>query len=73
MNDARSPISGTGAGESSNEARLEAVLESISDGFYALDSDWRYVVFQPWNHITCNTRLFFCLLTIFISVVICSL
>ncbi|WP_340644472.1 PAS domain S-box protein [Phenylobacterium sp.] len=30
----------------SNEARLEAVLESISDGFYALDPDWRYVVFN---------------------------
>jgi PAS domain S-box-containing protein len=28
------------------EARLEAVLESISDAFYALDSDWRYVVFN---------------------------
>lgn len=28
------------------EARLEAVLESISDAFYALDSEWRYVVFS---------------------------
>ena len=28
------------------EARLEAVLESVSDGFYALDSEWRYVVFN---------------------------
>jgi PAS domain S-box-containing protein len=28
------------------KARLEAVLESVSDGFYALDSDWRYVVFN---------------------------
>jgi len=32
--------------EPSNEARLEAVLESVSDGFYALDTDWRYVVFN---------------------------
>jgi len=30
----------------SHEARLEAVLESVSEGFYALDSDWRYVVFN---------------------------
>jgi len=29
-----------------HEARLEAVLESISDAFYALDSDWRYVIFN---------------------------
>src|SRR4051812_42700064 len=28
------------------EARLEAVLESVSDGFYALDTQWRYVVFN---------------------------
>ena len=28
------------------EARLTAVLESISDGFYALDRDWRYVIFN---------------------------
>jgi PAS domain S-box-containing protein len=26
--------------------RLEDVLESVSDGFYAVDSDWRYVVFN---------------------------
>jgi PAS domain S-box-containing protein len=32
--------------EPSNEARLEAVLESVSDGFYALDTAWRYVVFN---------------------------
>jgi two-component system CheB/CheR fusion protein len=32
--------------EPSYEARLEAVLESVSDAFYALDSDWRYVVFN---------------------------
>ncbi len=32
--------------EQSNEARLEAVLESVSDSFYALDTDWRYVVFN---------------------------
>ena len=30
----------------SHEARLEAVLESVSDAFYALDTDWRYVVFN---------------------------
>jgi PAS domain S-box-containing protein len=29
-----------------SEARLEAVLESISDGFYALDREWRYVLFN---------------------------
>ncbi|THD61550.1 HWE histidine kinase domain-containing protein [Phenylobacterium sp.] len=28
------------------EARLEAVLESVNDAFYALDSSWRYVVFN---------------------------
>src|ERR1700743_1017448 len=28
------------------EERLEAVLESVSDAFYALDADWRYVVFN---------------------------
>ena len=27
-------------------AWLEAVLESVSDGFYALDTHWRYVVFN---------------------------
>jgi two-component system CheB/CheR fusion protein len=32
--------------EPSYEARLEAVLESVSDAFYALDADWRYVVFN---------------------------
>ena len=32
--------------DGSNAARLDAVLESISDGFYALDPDWRYVVFN---------------------------
>jgi PAS domain S-box-containing protein len=32
--------------ELSNEARLEAVLESVSDAFYALDTSWRYVVFN---------------------------
>ena len=30
----------------SNEARLEAVLESVSDAFYAVDTEWRYVVFN---------------------------
>lgn len=42
MND---PASSTRPEDGANEARLEAVLESISDGFYALDRDWRYVVF----------------------------
>lgn len=31
---------------SHSEARLAAVLEAISDGFYALDSEWRYVIFN---------------------------
>lgn len=31
---------------SETEARLAAVLESVSDGFYALDRDWRYVLFN---------------------------
>ena len=43
MND---PASSTRPEDGTNEARLEAVLESISDGFYALDRDWRYVVFN---------------------------
>lgn len=30
----------------SHEARLEAVLESVSDAFYALDTAWRFVVFN---------------------------
>jgi len=32
--------------EPSYEARLEAVLESVNDAFYALDAQWRYVVFN---------------------------
>jgi len=32
--------------EPTYEARLEAVLESVSDAFYALDTAWRYVVFN---------------------------
>ncbi|MBS0334890.1 MAG: PAS domain-containing protein, partial [Proteobacteria bacterium] len=32
--------------EPSYEARLEAVLESVTDAFYALDTQWRYVVFN---------------------------
>jgi PAS domain S-box-containing protein len=35
-----------GSSEPSYEARLEAVLESVSDAFYALDANWRYVVFN---------------------------
>lgn len=35
------------AGEpTQTEARLAAVLESVSDGFYALDDQWRYVLFN---------------------------
>ena len=34
------------ADPSVHEARLEAVLESVSDGFYALDAEWRYVIFN---------------------------
>lgn len=41
------PPSGPGdGGVSISQARLAAVLESISDGFYALDSEWRYVIFN---------------------------
>jgi PAS domain S-box-containing protein len=29
-----------------SEARLSMVLESVSDGFYALDADWRFIVFN---------------------------
>lgn len=29
-----------------SETLLEAVLETISDGFYALDAEWRYVLFN---------------------------
>src|ERR1700761_2726017 len=32
--------------EPTYEARLEAVLESVTDAFYAVDTDWRYVVFN---------------------------
>lgn len=32
--------------DQSHEARLEAVLESVSDAFYALDAAWRFVVFN---------------------------
>lgn len=32
--------------DTSYEARLEAVLESVSEGFYALDTEWRFVVFN---------------------------
>jgi PAS domain S-box-containing protein len=32
--------------DTAHEARLEAVLESVTDGFYALDEDWNYVVFN---------------------------
>ena len=31
---------------SAQEAWLDAVLESVSDAFYALDTSWRYVVFN---------------------------
>lgn len=32
--------------EPTNAARLEAMLESVSDCFYALDTQWRYVIFN---------------------------
>ena len=40
------PTPPQGTAEPSYEARLEAVLESVSEGFYALDADWRFVVFN---------------------------
>ena len=39
----RSPPVSPGA---AHEAWLEAVLESVSDAFYALDASWRFVVFN---------------------------
>ncbi len=30
-----------------SEARLASVLESVSDGFYAVDREWRFTVFNP--------------------------
>src|ERR1700761_3298826 len=39
-------MSASPSSEPSYEARLEAVLESVTDAFYALDTDWRYVVFN---------------------------
>ena len=39
-------MSASPTSDPSHEARLEAVLESISDAFYALDADWRVVVFN---------------------------
>jgi PAS domain S-box-containing protein len=33
-------------GDAVNEARLEALLESVGDAFYAVDSSWRHVVFN---------------------------
>lgn len=44
--DEPSPKSAPPPAEGVNESRLEAVLESVSDAFYALDADWRYVVFN---------------------------
>src|ERR1700744_611835 len=41
-----SPLSMPASSEPSYEARLEAVLESVTDAFYAIDPDWRYVVFN---------------------------
>jgi PAS domain S-box-containing protein len=40
------PTKASAAAEPSYEARLEAVLESVSDGFYAVDADWKLVVFN---------------------------
>ena len=44
--DAPSPSAAGGPETSQTEARLAAVLESVSDGFYALDREWRYVLFN---------------------------
>jgi PAS domain S-box-containing protein len=35
-----------GAASAAREVWLEAILESVSDAFYALDTSWRYVVFN---------------------------
>jgi PAS domain S-box-containing protein len=40
------PPETSAAPEPSYEARLEAVLESVSEGFYAVDADWKLVVFN---------------------------
>src|SRR4051794_38451892 len=42
----RVPMPTVPPSEPSYEARLEAVLESVNDGFYAVDTNWRYVVFN---------------------------
>jgi PAS domain S-box-containing protein len=39
-------MSASPSSEPSYEARLDAVLESVNDAFYALDTGWRYVVFN---------------------------
>lgn len=44
--DDQKPAPRAGPVLSSSETRLEAVLETISDGFYALDREWRYVLFN---------------------------
>lgn len=46
MVDKPSSEGGGPADVSSLEARLSAVLEAVSDGFYAVDRDWRYVIFN---------------------------
>jgi PAS domain S-box-containing protein len=40
------PATGRAGPPADHEARLENVLEIVSDGFYALDRDWRYVIFN---------------------------
>ena len=45
MNDDAGP--GPGLADSEAKlARLQAALESVSDGVYAVDSDWRIVIFN---------------------------
>ena len=44
MTDREQPA--TPKGEADHEARLENVLEIVSDGFYALGRDWRFVIFN---------------------------
>lgn len=44
--DPSAPATGGAGPPAGHEARLENVLEIVSDGFYALDRDWRYVIFN---------------------------
>ncbi|MET0274199.1 MAG: PAS domain-containing protein [Phenylobacterium sp.] len=46
MTNESSPDGPDGQAPHLGDERLADVLESVSDGFYALDPDWRYVVFN---------------------------